>query len=82
MKTAIITNIDRKKKFFLQKTAANEILTLIHQESCHLFSKNFRVCEPIKTEKLGSSSCLPEIFFKEKNHPLELWGQIRPQPKQ
>jgi len=56
MKTAIITNIDRKKKFFLQKTAANEILTLIHQESCHLFSKNFRVCEPIKTEKLGSSS--------------------------
>ena len=66
MKTAIITNIDRKKKFFLQKTAANEILTLIHQESCHLFSKNFRVCEPIKTEKLGSSSCLPEIFFKEK----------------
>ena len=65
MKTAIITNIDRKKKFFLQKTAANEVLTLIHQESCHLFSENFRVCEPIKTEKLGSSSCLPEIFFKE-----------------
>ena len=78
MKTAIITNIDRKKKFFLQKTAANEILTLIHQESCHLFSKTFRVCEPIKTEKLGSSSCLPEIFFKEKITPLNCGVKLAP----
>ena len=43
MKTAIITKTDREKKFFLQKTAANEILTLIHKDSCLIYSESFRV---------------------------------------
>ena len=41
MKTAIITKIDRKKKFFLQKTAANEILTLFIKILVTYFRKTF-----------------------------------------
>ena len=67
-----------RRHFFYKKTAANEILTLIHQESSHLFSKNFRVCKPIKIEKLESSSCLSEIFFEEKITPLSCGVKLAP----
>ena len=46
--------------------------------SCHLFSENFRVCEPIKTEKLGNSSCLSKIFFEEKITPVSCGVKLAP----
>ena len=37
-----------------------------------------QLCEPIKTEKLGSSSCLSEIFFEERITPLKCGVKLAP----
>ena len=77
---AKIGHVLLNKKIFLRTNAAHDEIFIIHEESCHVFSKKYRTCQLIVTEKLDKNSCIPKIFFEKQLDPESCMLEVASEP--